>query len=98
MLYQPGSTSTGSLKLTVTLASYGIVVSSGPGSVPATHGPSSITGSVRLGLGAPVMKSDPFWSVSCAPLFFLKIDVVLLGASVLALPSWQVALVPYPTK
>src|SRR3954447_9336275 len=87
---QFASTSTASLKLTVTLPSRGAVVEPPLPSVPSMlriDGPTSWMGVVRRGFGVAVKKSLPFRSLSVAPPFLRKSAVVLLGAGALAVPS-----------
>src|SRR5437764_6868615 len=91
MSYQPGSTVTGSEKVTMTLPSRGTIVELGTGSVLVTEGPSSVIGVVRRGFGAPVMKSVALLSLSVVPLFLRKMAVLLLGAGASAFPSARVA-------
>src|SRR5205085_2240488 len=51
---------------------------------------------VLRGLGAPVAKSDAFWSVSVQPPLARRSDVVLLGAGAAPTPSKQLAVPPKP--
>src|SRR6185369_1007931 len=91
MLYQPGVTSTGSVKLTTMLASRGAFVPLVVGSVFTMAGPTSEMPAVRRGFGAPVTKSLPLMFVSVRPPFLRKSDVVLLGAGAFVPPSLQFA-------
>src|SRR5215510_14594360 len=97
MLNQFPTTSTGSVKFTVMLASRGALTPLLRGSVLNTAGPISTIGAVRRGLGTPVAKSFWLLSVSVVPLFRWKMAVVLLGAGAFAV-SAQFAVAPYPTK
>src|SRR5260221_3719271 len=91
MSYQPGSTVTGSEKLTMMLPSRGTMDAPGTGSVLVMEGPISLIGVVRRGLGTPVRKSPALLSVSVVPLFLRKMAVLLLGAGASAFPSAQLA-------
>src|SRR5215217_4018751 len=93
ILNQAPTTSTGSVKLTVKLASRGALKPLLRGSLLNTDGPISTMGAVRRGLGTAVTKSAELLSVSVAPLFVRKIEVVLLGAGAFAV-SAQLALAP----
>jgi len=53
---------------------------------------------ILRGFGAPVVKSEAFWSVSVQPLLFLSTAFVLLGAGVGPDPSKQFVVDPYPTR
>src|ERR1043165_6198376 len=83
MLNQLPTTSTGSVKLTVILASRGALMPFLRGSLLNTFGPSSTIGSVRRGFGVAALKSVELLSVSVAPLFVRKREVVEFGAGAL---------------
>src|SRR4051812_37487189 len=72
MLYHPPTASTGSLKSTVMLESYGAIVALVVGPVPPPDGPNSPPGVVLRGLGPPASNSLRFWWESVPPPFFLK--------------------------
>src|ERR1043165_10056673 len=93
MLNQLPTTSTGSVKLIVILASRGALMPFLRGSLLNTKGPSSTIGSVRRGFGAAAEKSVELLSVSVAPLLPRKIALGLLGAGAFAV-SEQAALAP----
>src|SRR5213594_1035656 len=91
MSYQLPTTSTGSLKSTVMLESCGAFVPSSRGSVFDTQGPSSCSGVVRNGLGAPVVKSLPLLLLSVLPPFFRNNAVETESPGAFELPSLQFA-------
>src|SRR5262245_56292204 len=93
MLYHWPTTSTGSVKLIVILASRGALKPLLRGSLLNTEGPSSTIGAVRRGFGTPVWKSVELLSKSVAPPFFRRIARVALGVGAFAV-SEQVAVVP----
>src|SRR5687768_18577775 len=66
---QPSWTSTGSVKLTVMLASRGALLPLLRGSLLRTVGGSSTIGDVRRGVGVAVKKSEPLTFVSVKPPF-----------------------------
>ena len=92
MSNQAPATSTGSVNVTMIVASRGALLPLVRGSVPSTSGPSSTIGAVRRGAGAPVAKSLPLLSVSVLPLPARNIAVVLPGAGAVVAPSRQSAL------
>jgi hypothetical protein len=88
----PSVISTGSVKLTVILASRGVFVPFLRGSLLRVVGGSSTIGVVRrFGFGVPATKSAPFTLVSVKPPSFRKIELVLLGAGAFEAPSRQLA-------
>jgi hypothetical protein len=98
MSYQLPVTVTFSLNVMSISAESATLVAPSTGDVLATVGGTSTTphkfvgDAVLRGLGAPVAKSLPFWSVSVQPLSARRAAVVLVKAGVAALPSKQLAL------